>query len=230
MPTCFEELVTIQADGGPIIGRMAYPEHGRPISAALIAGSHPLLGGDMSNNVTTALRLGLAESGIAALSFDYRVLDQHGDDGAEWSQLLSEFWKTSHVALEAEWCRDAGVALDYLKRDLPGDVVLIGYSFGCRVVAELSAGNAAAGIVCISPNPVNHDLNKLRSQSAPLLVISSDNDFSCPPAKLREWFDSLNGPAEIDVFADAEHFFRGRENEVVQAVIRFMNAGGLIGD
>ena len=230
MTESFEELVSIPVDGVRLEGRLAYPENRQPTCAALIIGAHPLLGGNMNNNVTTALRFGLAERGAAALTFEYRRPTEK--DGAEidWSAMLSDFWRTSHVAQEPAWRGDAGAALKYLQRAVPGPIVLIGYSFGCWALAELSAQIAAAALVCISPNPNDHDLGLLKSGAGPLLVVSSDNDFSCTPEKLKEWYDSLSGPKELICFPSAEHFFRGREDEVVRAVADLLLAHGLIED
>jgi len=194
----------------------------------LIAGAHPLLGGNMQNNVTTALRRGLAQQGAAALTFEYRRPTNSDTNDVSWPALIDEFWRTHHVACEPVWRRDSGDALRFLRHAVSASTVLVGYSFGCWSLAELSASNSAAALVCISPNPNDHDLETLRSASAPLLVVTSDNDFSCTLDRLMEWYESLRGPKALECRPGAEHFFRGREDEIVRIVAGFLQSLNLL--
>ncbi|MBK8267235.1 MAG: dienelactone hydrolase family protein [Planctomycetes bacterium] len=224
---CLEELVTIPADGTSLNGQLAYSAAGRT-PCALIAGSHPLLGGNMNSNVASSLRTGLAERNAAALSFDYRNPRSPGTSSADWARTVSEFWRTNHVPQEADWRNDTRSALAYLRSIAAAPTVLIGYSFGCHTIAGVAADSQAAAVICISPNPRDNDLSLFQSLQTPLLVISSDNDFSCTAGDLRLWYDSLGGPREIEIFSKAEHFFRGRERDLVCTVSRFLLAHGLI--
>ena len=56
---------------------------GAPYAAAVICHPHPLYGGNMYNNVTSALKKGLLELGIACLRFNFRGTGQsegaHGE-------------------------------------------------------------------------------------------------------------------------------------------------------
>lgn len=228
MTNVFEEQVSIPANDVMLVGRLAYPERSRPTCAVLLAGAHPLLGGNQNNNVITALRTGLAAHGVIASSFEYRKPD-HADP-EHWTAMLNEFWVTHHVAHESDWRNDARSAADFLYRNARCPLVLIGYSFGCWAVAEMAINTSAAALVCISPNPIDHDLSVYASAMAPLLVISSDNDFSCTPAQLRVWLDSLQTRHTMHSLSGAKHFFRGREPELVRLVIDFLRSQELIGD
>ena len=228
MDAVFEEIVAIPADGTTLSGQLAYPPSGRPTCAVLIMGAHPLLGGNMHNNVTTALRLGLAQRGAATLTFEYQSPRQVGGGEIDWPSLLTEFWRTNHVGYESIWRNDSGFALRYIRDTVPGRIVLIGYSFGCWSLAELAKVTEPDAFVCVSPNPAEHHLDGLRSVASPLLVITSDNDFSCPQERVKEWFQSLCGPKFLDCRTEAEHFFRGREREIVQVVADFLTAWELM--
>lgn len=226
MTNVLEEQVWIPAKDVLLVGRLAYPERYRPTCAVVLVGAHPLLGGNQNNNVITALRNGLAALGAVASSFEYR---KPADTRPEhWATMLNDFWKTHHAAHEPDWRNDARSSASFLQRSASCPLVLIGYSFGCWAVAEMAVNTNAAALVCISPNPVDHDLSEFASALAPLLVISSDNDFSCTPAQLRVWLDSLHTPHTMRSLNGAEHFFRGREPELVRVVGDFLRSQDLI--
>jgi alpha/beta superfamily hydrolase len=226
--TITEELVTIPSNGARLAGCLSYQSDGRPGCAVLIAGAHPLLGGNSNNNVSTAMRRGLARRGLATLSFEYQPPLPPAHASIDWNSLLSEFWRTSHVSHEAAWLADSAAALRFLNDAVVAPSVLIGYSFGCWSVAELAKEGAAAALICISPNPLDHDLAGLKNAGSPILVITSDNDFSCPPDRLDAWFETLRTPKSLERLASAEHFFRRREEELVGIVADFLSRHRLL--
>lgn len=223
-----EEHVSIPADGVSLDGRLAYPEEDRPSCAVLLIGAHPLLGGNMSNNVVTALRAQLAAHGAAALSFEYGA--PSGASPESWASMLSLFWHTHHVDQEPRWRDHAHWAAQFLQQVTPAPLVLVGYSFGCWVVASLAPAFHPAALVFISPNPVDHDLSSVAAVTVPMLVVTSDDDFSCTPGQLRQWLETLSGGHALHSFTGAEHFFRGREHELGDRVAEFLRSNRLIGD
>lgn len=198
-------------------GQLAYPESGRPHWAALIVGAHPLLGAKPGNNIVDALRSSLAMNGAVTMSFSYRGTGASDSGNLDWQRMISDFWRDSHVAEESTWLEDGRSALEFLRTVVRSPIVLVGYSFGCWIVSCLHATRNAAAAVFISPNPTQHDLSGINAGGIPLLVISSDNDFSCPVEILRSWFDSLHNPKTHVLIPQGEHFFRGREAEVAEA-------------
>jgi len=228
MTTCVDELVSIPVGERRISGRLTYAADGCPSVAALVAGPHPLLGGRPDNPIITSLRSGLASRGAAVLTFDYQDPTLGGIDAAIWSEMVSEFWRSSHVSQEEDWRRDVSAAAQYLRAAAPGPIVLIGYSFGCRGVADESTSADVAARICISPNPREHDFSGLYVHACPLLVIAGDNDFSCPAAELQAWFVDLPEPKVCHCLHGAEHFFRGRESEVAGMVIAFLDQAGIL--
>ena len=126
-------------------------------------------------------------------------------------RMISDFWKDNRVFEESLWLEDGRSALHHFKSAVTCPVVLIGYSFGCWVVSELSISSRPAAIVCVSPNPTQHDLSGLSAAAAQLRVISSDNDFSCSLEAMQTWFCKLQPKKHHTLIPQAEHFFRGRE-------------------
>ncbi|MCB9852678.1 MAG: hypothetical protein H6819_06255 [Phycisphaerales bacterium] len=222
-----DELICIHCDSIRLDAQLTYPATGAPRFAALVVGAHPLLGGHAGNNVVNALRSGLGAKNAIAMSFNYRGVGGGEPTDLDWPRMISDFWKSSSVPEERLWIQDARCALHHIRSLAQAPAVLIGYSFGCHVVSELLKSDSAAASICISPNPIQHDLGGLESHPMPRLVISSDNDFSCPPEAMAAWFLKLSGNSRHVLIPNAEHFFRGREPEVVDACMAFMNDVGV---
>src|SRR3954471_23759821 len=100
------EEVRFRAGDYELHGRLAYPEAERVRGAVVIAGPHPLLGGDMGNNVVRGLGDGLAASGFLTLRFDYRGGGSSEGPEIDVARHFAEFWRTSHAPGEEEFWRD----------------------------------------------------------------------------------------------------------------------------
>lgn len=220
LPEILEERIRLTAGEQVVDGLIAYPSTGRPRFSALIAGAHPLLGGGAGNNIVKMLREGLSSTG-ATFAMDY-PMPSSAEGSERWERMVSEFWRTSHVPEERHWLDGGRLAFEQLQRIIDAPIVLIGYSFGCWVASELAASTGVHAVICISPNPGEHELSGLNSRKAPLLIVASDNDFSCPAPTLRDWYQPIAKPKRLDVLSGAEHFFRGRESEVLGAVRSFL--------
>jgi len=216
--------VTVASGAARVEGILAYPFERRVNRSALIAGPHPLLGGNVDNNVVRALRRALVHAGYAALSFGYRHPDALGDGARGWSAMTAGFWRDGRCDEEALWLEDARAAAGALRDwTQPAKPLLVGYSFGCCAVAACAATVDPAGVALISPNPRRHDFAPLATCAAPLLVVQSDNDFTCTLGEGAEWFASLREPKTRVVLSAGEHFFRGCEAQLRDALLTFLN-------
>lgn len=229
MTTIIEERLILEGDGKRVQAILAYPDSGEPSAGVLLLGAHPLLGGNAGNNVISALRVGLAEAGAAVLSFDYLAVDTRRNTAA-WADMLARFWRDHRVDEETRWADQAAIALAYLQRAVPTGLVLVGYSFGCQVASRLARDPSIRGVVLISPNPSVHDLSGITDSSAPCLVVHSDNDFACPAWELESWWATRRKPGQRFLLTGAEHFFRGREQEVLDRVVQFLSSFERVGD
>lgn len=223
-----DELIRIQCDSLCLDAQLTYAASGSPRFAALVVGAHPLLGGHADNNVVNALRSGLAAHNAIAMSFNYRGVGGSDPTDLDWPRMISEFWKSASVPEEGLWIEDGHFALRRLRKLTQAPIVLVGYSFGCLVVSDLATSEATLATICVSPNPSQHDLSGLETRTGPLLVISCDNDFSCPSETIANWFAQISGPKHHLLIPDAEHFFRCREGEVVNGCLAFLH--DLIGE
>jgi alpha/beta superfamily hydrolase len=226
----------VQFRAGPYLleGRLAYPETRPPSAAAVLAGPHPLLGGDLDNNVVRALADGLAERGLATLRFNYRGAGRSQGPAIDVAAHLARFWETSHVPDERELHADLDGAITFL-RGLVGEglpLILVGYSFGCALL-PLARGNATEGVpsgatslVLIAPTVGRHDYSAYAEVSRPLLVIASEDDFASDALELQRWFDGLAGPRRLIQGRLDNHFFRGHEAWLVDTVLAFLEGEG----
>jgi alpha/beta superfamily hydrolase len=212
---------------GPYLleGELAYAEDAEmPKGGAVIAGSHPLLGGTMHNNVVRSLGDGLAERGLATLRFNYRGVGRSQGPAVDVARHVAEFWATSHVAGEMDLCQDVQGAAHFL-HPLIGvgkPLALIGYSFGCALLSSVRLAEPPAAFVLVAPPLAKHDYSGFASLTSPLLAVVSEDDFSAGLERLREWFDCLPMEKELVQAPLDDHFFRGHEPWLVETVAAFL--------
>lgn len=212
------EAVRFPSGPHTLDGRLAYPDAADPAGGVVIAGPHPLLGGDMTNNVVAGLCAGLVGRGVAALAFDYRR-----PDPAEVARRTAQFWATSHVPDEPAYRDDLAAAVAFLRAAVGPGLPLagVGYSFGCSLLphAGLPVG---APLVLVAPTVGTHEYADFATVPNPLLVIAPDGDFAADPAELRAWFAGLRSPKRLIAGRWDDHFFRGHEDWLAGVVADFL--------
>jgi alpha/beta superfamily hydrolase len=216
----------VQFSAGPyrLEGELAYPETAAPWGAAVLAGPHPLLGGNMHNNVVRSLGDGLAERGLATLRFNYRGVAGSQGPRVDVASHLAQFWQTSRVPAEQDFPIDLDGAIAFL-RDAVGQAVplaVIGYSFGCALAPQSRWRDDLSALVLIAPTVDRHDYSPHAELSLPLLVIASEDDFASDAGRLRRWFDGLSAPRQLVQQRLDDHFFRGYEPWLVETVVTFL--------
>jgi uncharacterized protein len=222
-----EETLRIDVDGLALEARLAYADGvAQPDGAVLICPPHPFLGGDMDNNVLSALAASVAEAGLPVLRFNYR-----GIGGSETGRALDEdqreFWERSSCPrYEAEIMRDCVAACASLRRMLPGvaHVSLVGYSFGCLPALAIARDTPLARLALISPPlakwsiaDTDYDL------PMPRALFHAPGDFACPAERLEALHAAATGASELHAFAEADHFFIGHEAALAAAVTGFLS-------
>ncbi len=200
-------------------------EEGGMRGGVVLAGSHPMLGGNMHNNVVRGLGNGLAEHGWATLRFNYRGVGRSEGPRVDVAQHMAEFWKTSHVEGEMDLWQDVQGAAAYLRPIIGPDrpLVLIGYSFGCALLPPLCRIESSAAVALIAPPLTKHDYSNFATVKSPLLAILSTDDFTLEQAHSHTWFDQLPEPKRLVQAAADNHFFRGHEPWLVETVSAFLS-------
>jgi alpha/beta superfamily hydrolase len=199
---------------------LTYPNAADPIGAVVIAGPHPLLGGDMNNNVVEAMSSSMPLEGLVTLRFNYAGVGGSGGPESMSEQNLAEFWQTGHTIDEGERWQDLDAAIHYL-HDVMGHrtkIGLVAYSFGNFVtsswlanVSESSTHAPLAWICCVAPTLEKHDMTALAKSACPKIVIAPRDDFAAPIANTTRILKSWKNVVETVVTSRDGHFFRGHE-------------------
>jgi alpha/beta superfamily hydrolase len=220
------EAVRFQAGPNRLEGELLYPQSGAPRGAVVIANPHPLLGGDMRNNVVRGVSDRLAERGLVALRFNYRGVGASQGQPANVAEQMARFWQTSHVSDELDLCRDLEAALTFLRSTLLSNlpVAAIGYSFGCALLPHVVNVADLDALVLIAPTIAKHDYDPFLAVKRPLLVIAPEDDFATDAEELRRWFDTLRAPRQLVTTRLDNHFFRGHEQWLAEAAYTFLSA------
>jgi uncharacterized protein len=201
---------------------LAYPDDETPVGAAVVAGPHPLLGGDMRNNVVVGLSEGLAARGVAVLRFNYRGVGGSEGPAIDSAAHLARFWATSQVDDEGDFRFDLAAAADFLRSVTAESSPLahIGYSFGCTLLPH--AAGAAEPLVLVAPTVGVHEYDAYDGLLNPLLVVASEDDFAAAAGRLRDWFGGLAARKRLLQPRLDDHFFRGHEDWLAETTFAFL--------
>jgi alpha/beta superfamily hydrolase len=169
---------------------------------------HPLYGGEMHNNVVSALVDAFQHAGIATLRFNFRGVGHSG---------------RSHGQGEAE-LEDVKAAVSYLlSRQQVQTVVVAGYSFGSMVGLQAGAADPRVHKLIGVAFPLGlRDPSFLLSVTKSKLLISGDHDNYSPIPALQNLLGQLPGPKALVIVPGADHFFWGQEGEIAKAAVKFL--------
>jgi len=201
-----EERVTFKSSDLTLEGMIAYPDGAGPHRAAVVCHPHPLYGGSMYNNVVDAVLGALHARGFATLRFNFRGVGQSEgefDDGKG----------------EAD---DAVAAVRFLttQKGVKGaGAVLAGYSFGAATAVRAAASTKeVAAIVAIALPLGVIDPSALGAITKPIVLLAGDQDSYCPVNDLAALAERLAPLARLKIIPGADHFFGGRDHEIVAAL------------
>lgn len=199
-----QEVSFPSLDGVGLVGRLSKGQQG-----VILCHPHPLYGGDMDNNLIASLQQGLAEAGFSTLRFNFR-----GVEGSAGSHGEGEGEKG-----------DVKGAISFLAAHIGYPLYLCGYSFGAYVGWQGAAEDErVAAIICISPPLAMYDFTQFFKDGRPKLIVAGKRDLICPRETLVEFFDHLAEPKSLKVIDGVDHFWWGREGEVVSYVVEFLRS------
>ena len=204
--------VTIDGPAGRLEGRLHLPEGGQPVTGVVVCHPHPLMGGDMNNNVVMGVCRDLVGSGMAVLRFNFRGV---GASAGTHDQGRGEV-------------EDAHEALRYLAElpELVGRAIgLAGYSFGAGVAMKAAfTYETASALSVIGRARVDPDDGIARRPLLPVQFIIGERDRQIAPEHAETLNTELSVPPDMHVIAGADHFFAGREREIGSLVAGFFRA------
>jgi alpha/beta superfamily hydrolase len=204
-------------------GRLCYPEASAVCGAVVIAGPHPMLGGDLDNNVVHGLSVGLARRGVAVLAFNYRGVGASEGASPDVTADLAEFWATSRTSDEAGYAADFRAAtfelIALFGDELP--TALVGYSFGCSILAGAEP-QSEWPLALVAPTLGRHDYADFARLPNPVLVVAPTEDFATDANAVVGWFETLRGPKQLIRGEWDDHFFRSFEDRLAETVFAFL--------
>lgn len=201
-------------DGVTLEGELREPE-GAPRGTAVVCHPHPAHGGSKDHPLLWAIRNELAKHGWVVLSFNFRgVMGSEGE----------------HTGGEKETL-DVKAAIDRVREEADGSTALVGWSFGANVAIRHAMTDPRVAAVALVGLPIGFDPvpvielpddEALRAWGTPVLLVTGDDDAICPVPGVLELSGRIPN-ADVRVFEDAGHFFRGREREPAEAIAHFLD-------
>lgn len=202
-----EEHITFPVGDITLEGLFSSPAE-TPAMGAVICHPHPQYGGEMRNNVVSALTAAFQEAGIATLRFNFRGVGQSGG---------------SHAEGEAEVEDVKAAVTDLLNRQAVSRVIVSGYSFGSIVGLRAGAEDERVHQLIGVALPIGfRDPSFLVTAHKPTLLISGDNDNFSPIPGLQELVEKMSEPKKLVVLPGVDHFFLGQEGAAAKAAVDFL--------
>ena len=207
--------ISIPCSHGNLEGRLTYREENKEQPGVIICPPHPLLAGNMDNNVVTALTAAIADT-LPVLSFNYRGVGKSFK--AEPDLPLFEYWdKLDQNNDFSAIIADTRELILWSKRFF-NKCHILGYSFGSYI--GLSAlPQSALSFSGITPPLSEHDFSGLADVSGRILLLFAEND-----NLLDNKTDDLPSHAAIHKILDSDHFFLGKEQQVARIAKSFLLA------
>jgi alpha/beta superfamily hydrolase len=191
--------------GGVILHGLMEPAPGE--RAVVVTHPHPLYGGDMHNNVVEAVVTAYGGEGYGTLRFDFSSVrtGRLSGDRAEGEQ------------------QEVGAALAFVDASGATCIDLVGYSFGAWVNALALPDLSQVGSAILISPPVRFlDFASVRRDPRVALVITGSEDDFAPPHDVKDMVSALNPAARLEVVRDADHFFHGYADAVIEIVRDFL--------
>jgi hypothetical protein len=180
-----------------------------PPLAALVCHPHPLFGGTMHHKVVFQAAKSIDALGVPVLRFNFR--------GAGLSAGVHD-----RGVGERD---DVQTALHFLDEEFPGVPLLVaGFSFGSVVGLRVGCENKQVKDLISLGLPVNNaDVSFLFNCHKPKLFVHGSEDEHGAVKKVEELVNTLPGENSFVVVQGVDHFFRGKLQELDQAITAWLS-------
>ncbi len=206
------EKVSFRCNDILLEGELLLPGEGSLYPCIIVCHPHPLYGGDMMNNVVTAICEELNNNSIAAFRFNFRgVGNSQGSFGGGIIEQEDVKAALHHVSSESR------IDIDRIG--------LAGYSFGGGVALPAAIHNERIKILAlISPALEDSSWDQLIEYNNPKYVVFGDNDTVIPLEGFKLYMKKSN-PGQYHLISRADHFWWGYEKELARQVVKFFIDG-----
>ena len=194
-------------------GELNHPEGPGPFPGVIICHPHPLYGGNMLNNVVTAICQALVGCSIAVFRFNFRGV---GNSGGTFGGGIAEQ-------------EDVRAALAFLLSTSSIDaerIGLAGYSFGAGVALPVALQEAVISrLALVSPTLSTAGWEQLKEYAKPKLLIVGEADPFIPQERFQQQVKEVAETKQCRVISGADHFWWGYEEAVAREVAQFLATG-----
>ncbi len=213
-----QTAITFRSGTFKLHGYCYTPDSEGKYPAVVLCHPHPLNGGSMSNIVVRNLGEALVNRSIIAVMFNFRGV---GKSEGSYGGGIGER-------------EDLVAALDLVSARQDVDTERIGaagYSFGASVVLPVASMDARVkAIALISPALDGSYIPYLQQYKGSTFIISGTEDNLILPESVAVWSAEAAGPRQLEFIEGADHFWSGKDDEVVEKVaeyfVRFFKSGG----
>ena len=185
------------------------PEGKGHFPGVVVCHPHPLYGGDMMNNIVTAICDQLCRHSIAAFRFNFRGV---GNSQGSFGGGISEQ-------------QDVSAALEFVlsSPDIDAERIgLAGYSFGAALALSAALQcEKAPHLALVSPAISGSGLEQLKGYCGSKLVVIGDADTVIPFSRFEQHAEDMAASGQYDVVPGADHFWYGYEDVVAARVAGF---------
>lgn len=195
------ERVTIESDQG-VEGLLRRQSRK---AGVVVCHPHPLYGGNMYNNVVSAIEDGYAAQGFTTLIFNFRGV---GDSKGEYDEGDGEV-------------RDATAAYGVLKEHLDNDahITLAGYSFGAWVISRSALEiDRFDSLFLVSFPCLIYKYEHLKGFSKEIIIVGGTYDDIAPMDDLYDLYKNLTTLDKHLKVIDTTHFYAGKEMELIDFI------------
>lgn len=171
----------------------------------VICHPHPLYGGDMHNNVVSAIEEGFAYQGFTTLRFNFRGVG--GSAGA---------YGNGHGETE-----DVIAAANFLRGHLGHDpsIMLAGYSFGAWVCVVAAATlEDLEGLFLVSYPFAFYEGDTLKNYEGKIFLVGGQYDDIGPVSQLMEVYKAMPTIQKSVRVVPTDHFYLGKEEEITDFI------------
>jgi alpha/beta superfamily hydrolase len=175
---------------------------------AIVTHPHPLYGGNMHNNVVSAVSSAYQKSGFTTLRFNFRGVG--GSQGSYGDGIGEQ--------------EDVRAAVARLKDHGIRHIELAGYSFGAWVNAlAANDGLTVDRMILVSPPVAFIEFKDIAGLSSLELVVTGSRDDIAPASMVEKSYPAWNAAAEFEVINGADHFYGGYEGQLEAVLVEFLS-------
>jgi hypothetical protein len=171
----------------------------------VICHPHPLYGGDMNNNVVSAIEEGFAGQGFTTLRFNFRGVGNssgaYGEGQGEVEDLIG--------------------ALEFLKNQVDSNalVMLAGYSFGAWICSMAASRlELLEGLFLVSYPFAFYESSTLKAYEGKIFLVGGEFDDIGPVSQLIEVYKEMPTIQKSLKIIPTDHFYRGKEGEITEFI------------